>query len=627
MKGKFVNVVQNISGRWVVDSDSRDISCAVTARQLFRKTLWAISIRSVLAVATPFAMIVLSASASAADAVQDQSSPTKTDNKIVPLRQSDLEALTSAPDDNVTRALINILAARGMLTQQDADSLIAKLDKQAEDRKGVVDKAAGAVPVTQASKENDGKVRVIYLPESDEKKLRDDVKKDIKNEVLQTAKDENWAAPNSLPQWVKRTTLSGDMRFRFEGDFYDSTNDPNAIDFYTINNGAPLDENGEAFPFLNTVQDRRRERFRTRLALNNETSKVLSVGLSFATGNTSNPVSTNQTYGPGFNKYQFLIDRAYLDYHPFDGFKVQLGRLPNPWISTPIVWDEDLNFDGIASHYEWYTHGFKPFVTAGAFPLESTSADYPSYSPIKGSSRDKWLFGTQLGTQIRFNERATGSFALAYYYFLNVNGKTSSPCDAYSSTVSCDTDNSRALSLQKGNTLFGIRDLSETTGSSTYQYYGLATPFHELAATTHLDIGVSGPLHALVDVEYVNNLAYNKSRIESLNVANNYGTDSSIETGNQGYAIQTLFGYPKIVERGEWNFGLAYRLVETDATLDALTDSDFHLGGTNAKGYILGGSLGMTHNAWLTMRYSSSDEVTGTAFALDVLQLDLNARF
>ena len=36
--------------------------------------------------------------------------------------------------------------------------------------------------------------------------------------------------------------------------------------------------------------------------------------------------------------------------------------------------------------------------------------------------------------------------------------------------------------------------------------------------------------------------------------------------------------------------GDALRVVVADAVLDSLSDSDFHLGGTNAKGYILGGS-------------------------------------
>ena len=68
-------------------------------------------------------------------------------------------------------------------------------------------------------------------------------------------------------------------------------------------------------------------------------------------------------------------------------------------------------------------------------------------------------------------------------------------------------------------------------------------------------------------------------------------------------------------------------LETTDAVLDAFTDSDFHLGGTDTKGYILGGSFGIDKNTWFTMRWLSADPIDGPPLSIDVLQADLNARF
>ena len=65
----------------------------------------------------------------------------------------------------------------------------------------------------------------------------------------------------------------------------------------------------------------------------------------------------------------------------------------------------------------------------------------------------------------------------------------------------------------------------------------------------------------------------------------------------------------------------------SDAVLDALTDSDFHLGGTNAKGFTVGGSYGVDDNAWLTLRWLSSDQIDGAPLSIDTLQFDLNTRF
>jgi hypothetical protein len=71
--------------------------------------------------------------------------------------------------------------------------------------------------------------------------------------------------------------------------------------------------------------------------------------------------------------------------------------------------------------------------------------------------------------------------------------------------------------------------------------------------------------------------------------------------------------------------------------LDAYTDSDFYLGGTDTKGYFIGGFYGLDRNAWLRLRYLSGNEIHGPALgngtsvrlplAIDVLQADFNVRF
>ena len=75
-----------------------------------------------------------------------------------------------------------------------------------------------------------------------------------------------------------------------------------------------------------------------------------------------------------------------------------------------------------------------------------------------------------------------------------------------------------------------------------------------------------------------------------------------------------------------------------DAVLAAFTDSDFHQGGTDAKGYELKFDYGIADNTWFTLRWLSSDEIDGDSYpdhfglgrgklAIDTLQLDLNAKF
>jgi hypothetical protein len=94
-----------------------------------------------------------------------------------------------------------------------------------------------------------------------------------------------------------------------------------------------------------------------------------------------------------------------------------------------------------------------------------------------------------------------------------------------------------------------------------------------------------------------------------------------------GYLGKLTVGIPSITRRGEWQVFGAYKYVQRDAVLDAFTDSDFRLGGTDAKGYILGGSYGIDRNTWLSLKWLSADPIDGPPYSVDSLQLDLNARF
>jgi hypothetical protein len=95
---------------------------------------------------------------------------------------------------------------------------------------------------------------------------------------------------------------------------------------------------------------------------------------------------------------------------------------------------------------------------------------------------------------------------------------------------------------------------------------------------------------------------------------------------------------PLVAKAGDWNAYLGYRYLGSDAVLDAFTSSDFGLGGTNNKGYIVGANIGVARNTWLNARWMSSDQIDSATpaqpstaakskFSVDLLQIDLNTRF
>ena len=83
-------------------------------------------------------------------------------------------------------------------------------------------------------------------------------------------------------------------------------------------------------------------------------------------------------------------------------------------------------------------------------------------------------------------------------------------------------------------------------------------------------------------------------------------------------------GERRLEQFGDWNVRVGYKYLQSDATIAAFTDSDFGLGGTNLKGYIVGGSFAFSHSVSTTVRWLSASSIAGPPYAVDVLQVDLN---
>jgi hypothetical protein len=562
------------------------------------------------------------------------------------------------PSSNATVNLINLLVKQGTLTEEQAAALTKQADDEAyiarQATRDASTKAEGAEKKATSAADAaspPGTKRVTYVPEIVKKQLREE----IRAEVMDRAHKEGWASPGKYPEWAQRIKFYGDIRTRYEGDRFPAGNGP-LYNFNAINTGSPfLEDNSNAFnqffpPSYNTTQDRNRFRFRARLGADVELFDGFTAGLRIATGESSSPVSTNQTFGGNggnFSKYALWLDRAFIKYQPVQDFVASVGRFDNPfWSPTDLVWYKDLGFDGFAVQAKQeIAEGFTPFFTGGAFPVFNTdlnaglnTADLAG--PTKLASRDKWLFGAQGGFGARIDPETTLTMAVAYYDFTNVRGRLSSPCIVYTASDVCDTDQLRPSFAQKGNTYMRLRDVPLVlptpgfpNGSLAYQYYGLASDFRPVVASAQLDFAQFNPIHVILDAEYVWNTAFDRSAVAAVAVRpNNFaptpdGSPGPYNGGNQGWLTRMTVGNKEIRHLWDWNAHVGYKYLESDAMVDAFVDSDFGLGGTNLKGYFIGGNVGLGENIWASVRWMSANNIAGLPYAVDVVQLDLNARF
>lgn len=577
------------------------------------------------------------------------------------------------PTQNVTINLISRLVQRGVLTRGDAVELIQQAEGDAEVARANAEaaRAAEALPAAEDS------YAVSYIPEAVRLQMRDE----IRQQVLDEVRGEKFITADGREGWPTRIKLFGDLRLRYDYLGYPDGNDATGSfpNFNAINTGAPFDTAGLFFaPQYNVDQDRQRFRLRFRLGADLDLGDNVRGGFRIATGDSNSPTSTNQSIGLAsggqggqFSKYAVWLDRAYLKYEldseagaapaapedpkqpatpaptvkrPRTYASMTAGRFDSPFFSTDVIFDEDLGFDGLAFHGKLrLNERVQSFVTMGAFPIFNTDLNFSSNQPAKFDSTDKYLYAVQGGTDLSFGRKTALKLAAAYYNFQDVEGRLSDPYVPLSASDAGNTDTTRPSFAQKGNTYRALRDIipDATNGygtSNQYQYFGLATPYRNVAFTGRLDLDHFEPVRISVIGEYIKNTAFDMEAIEAVAVNNRGPYEADEGDGSSGglapfegtdtaWTVGLKFGHPALEKRWAWQAGVAYRYIGSDAVIDGFNDSEFGGGGTNVEGMVVGGSLALTPRVSIGLQWMSADEIAGPPLQSDLFQFDLRAKF
>lgn len=535
-----------------------------------------------------------------------------------------------------TQALIDALVAQGLLTRDKAQAILKAAQATAAApavTAAATTAAAGVAPPAEAAAPK--VLRIPYVPESVRQQMRDE----IKTEVLAQARGERWGQPEALPEWLDHISISGDIRVRGQAEFFDK--DANVpAEVYRTQTTSPA----WSPDLTNTTTDRQRMTLRARLGVDAKLSEQVQVGLRIATGSTGNSAtSTSQTLGNDFNRYTLGLERAYLRWQApvLSGrLSTEFGRMANPFYSTDLAWADDLGFDGVATKF---SHAFTPrtslFATAGVFPLEELTL----------STQDKWLLGAQLGGEAELASGVQFKLGLAAYDFRHMEGRreTSPPPSGPRSGATPYFSSQYAAGLRlKGNTLINLNDPTSTAAPT----WGLAAKFRPVNLTASLQLDDVLPVPVGLTLDWIKNTGFDIRDIErraGISFTDPAHPERRIDEKTNAAQARIQAGAPKLARRGDWQAFAAWRLVQRDAWIDGFTDTTWHLGGTNYKGWSLGGNVGLDRNFWLSARWTStrnlddgvrflavpndpaslSGNLSSAPLRIEVLQLDLNARF
>ncbi|WP_287373595.1 putative porin [Prosthecochloris sp.] len=334
------------------------------------------------------------------------------------------------------------------------------------------------------------------------------------------------------------------------------------------------------------TKDNNRDSHRLRVRIGGfpAISDVLSAGIELSTGG-SNPVSRMQVLGEGFTAKSFKLNQAYIDFHPMayglDGHvDIIFGkRAVNESIIrvNDLLWDADLTMEGISLHYgkDGRKHPAGLSAVLGYYLIDE-SGDIENDPAF-------WVSQLAWNGKVDNNNFMIGA---GFYNYLNIAGANVSGW-AYK------------------DKLFNNSGTGSGTPAATLKY-----DYDVLEIFMHFDAGLTGKVPLKV---------YGQCAI---NVA------EDVDEENKAYLFGAKLG--KATKPGRWEIDANYCYIEKDALLGAFTDGTRFGGGTDGKGFELGGKYLLVKNLMVSLKYYNHDQGVGSEEAgegLDIWQADLVVKF
>ena len=373
-------------------------------------------------------------------------------------------------------------------------------------------------------------------------------------EAAITAKTANADAKKitSLPDWLNRTTLFGDVRYRQEGFYHQPRT------------------NGQ------DVTARNRERVRARLGVRVAYSDEISATIRAASGNINDPISTNETLTNNFTRKNFNLDWGYLTFTPGQSFGIRPGavsitggKFPLTMFRTDeLVLDEDVAPEGLNETFQLLArpHGALDQVKLHAFQW--------TFDEV-ANKQDGWTLGGQVNPSLHFGNVQVEA-GLAQYWWLNpdlIAQSLSRNTTAFTASGAPVANPNFNSTLVNTNLLVTKHIQPPTTvpGKTPAPFtaiMGYQSGFNESNFTlgaTIPNVVLAKPLRFWAD--YV------------------YNWDAATDDAS-GWQSGLRLGQTKV--KGDWSLYGFYEHLEQEAVISAFTSSEFGTQGTNLEGPAVG---------------------------------------
>src|SRR5436190_14179837 len=397
-------------------------------------------------------------------------------------------------------------------------------------------------------------------------------------------------------------------------------------------------------------QERERERYRLRFGLRGTVLDDWFFGLRLETSSSAR--STNVTMGGDagngngpFNKGDdgIAVGQAYLGYKGFPDVTLTGGRFAIPFVKTLLVWDDDINVEGLA---EQWKHTFT--FGGGAPPPPSFSKDGKAIAPPSPS--EPFL---KLDLFANFGQ------------FVYDDANPSNPLgarkttDANGPTQEVPNHDAFLLAWQVGARFNFPKSFYFQFAPTLYNYTGNGDTFniHYIGGDPRLtnsdslaqnQTGINSLLVFDMPVEFGWKAWGIPMRIFGDFATNFEGDDRASAAGQPGqgsqrYAYQAGLGIGQLKKRGDWQINLWYQNIQQYALDPNLIDDDIFNAQENLHGIAAQASYNLTaavnlqltyaHGWWYNHNLGTGGNVGSLAIATnptteyDFFTADLNINF
>ena len=354
----------------------------------------------------------------------------------------------------------------------------------------------------------------------------------------------------------------------------------------------------------NTDMDR--FRYRLRFGVKGDFTDNFSYGLRLETATKSN--SGNVTMGGnalsggpwakgGNNAIE--VGQFYAQYKASDWLTLVGGKMENPFVSTAMVWDGDLNPEGFAQKLKLNTDKVDLFLTLGEFTYSNVSKQ----NSLGGATGipETWMFGIQGGGKVKLAKDM--SFMLAPTFYFYTNPTTVNAGGVFDPTWA-------------GGNITGINNLN---------VFDMPAEFAFMIPGINLPAKVFG--------DYAVNINADKR-------VGQFATAAFRAEGNQDTAYQVGASIGSTKKKHDWQLKAYWQHTELNALDPNLVDSDLFDSRMNMQGMVVNGQYLFTDFLSLGVTYANAHAINdrlptltgagdlgGNLRDYNLVQADLNWKF